>query len=218
LAAQDPVTISDDRATVAIRLKGGEVLTQRIQPTPRASLEKLCVGLTEILSHLPRWQNVNGREIKRTDYDEDTNVVSFASPDWQLDPEGDAIHKHLAFGQANDLRDLEAVIRIMAKSLNHDPHITFRAVENDGGNHFVTVTCTTHSPRGLSVRDIRLAKEINGYLFSKEVPFGMNVESVEPTEQLRHILNKVRELNIATNREKINHAMRVCGCADAKAT
>jgi pterin-4a-carbinolamine dehydratase len=211
------VTISDDRATVTIRLENGEVLTRTIQPTPKASLAKLSTGLAEVLSHAPRWTYQRLSGVDTTNYELDPNKATFASTEWQLDPKGDAIHRHLAM-PLKDLTTVTTLIDWTAEQMNHHPHISIKEPSRDQQNYFMTITCTTHSPRGLSLKDIALAKKINQVLLDHGEPYGMSYESPPPNPDLQNLLDQCRRSLIEENQVKMDEALNNCGCADAKAT
>jgi pterin-4a-carbinolamine dehydratase len=217
LAAQDAVTISDDRTTVRIRLENGEVITQTIQPTPKASLAKLSSGLAEIFSHGPRWTHQRPGVVDTTNCGLHPNKATFASSEWQLDPKGDAIHRHLAM-PLKELTAVNTLIDWTAEQMNHHPHISIKEPTRDQQNYFMTVTCTTHSPRGLSLKDITLAKKINQVLLDHGESYGMSYESPSPNPVLQNMLDQCRRSLIVENQVKIDEALKDCGCADAKAT
>ena len=87
----------------------------------------------------------------------------FGSSKWTLDEAGDAIHLHLAIPSEKEGNEIESRIMTKADEMNHHPHIVKEAVTMvDGSNlQHVTVTCTTHRPKGLSMRHARLAKAVD---------------------------------------------------------
>jgi pterin-4a-carbinolamine dehydratase len=110
-----------------------------LRPTPKA----LQNGLEKHLMDLPI---------------HDTSLIIDG---WFLDEHGDAIHRHLLY-ESHELAHVEARISTAADSLKHHPHVSKQQMKTLMSNTLwlVTVTCTTHQPRGLSVRDIKLAKAI----------------------------------------------------------
>ncbi|EXJ91165.1 hypothetical protein A1O1_04274 [Capronia coronata CBS 617.96] len=100
-----------------------------------------------------------------------------------------------------------------AEEMHHHPHIA----REDGESYF-TVTCTTHSPRGLSVRDTRLAMKVNEVLAG--LPATQPARLSDPSldlDQLQEQFAQARNRLIAINRRKIEDALESCGCSTAKA-
>jgi pterin-4a-carbinolamine dehydratase len=125
---------------------------------------------------------------------------------WYLDQQGDAIHYHFT-QRTEGLDQVEQTISNMADGLKHHPHVFKQRVSNGAsgpGTHsseagssdqvssskdvddvwLVTVTCTTHQPRGLSVRDVRLARAL-----TKALPASAEQLTWEPTESIRDIMH-----------------------------
>ena len=115
----------------------GGVLRYNIRPTPRANREKLSKALEELLRH-SETLGVRGHHHGKK---------------WLLDEQGDAIHRHLAFHDESEAERFQSLLWAAADEVNHHPHIT--------GTLNMTVTCTTHNPRGLSMRDVRLAQKVD---------------------------------------------------------
>lgn len=209
LASNTPITISDDRKHITFSLKDGSDITRKISPTPKANLTKLADALAVLLL-TPEGPKVTDPTSPNKTID--AGHISFGTREWELDPQGDAIHRHTAHGSSNDLEAVRTMIKSAAEKMNHDPHITQGSVK-DGGGNCLTITCTTHSPRGLSVRDTRLAKEINKIL---EVFRHLERVKIEPGQDLEAVRQRIaaqHEQMIAANREKINNALESCSCA-----
>lgn len=115
--------------------------TISILPTPKANPEKLAERLKALL--------LDGS--------------------WQLESPGDAIYAVRSFGQHEDAENAASQIMNLADRLNHHPHLShFQCALGDEGHsditHLMLITCTTHQPRGLGLRDISLAKAIDEVL------------------------------------------------------
>ena len=98
--------------------------------------------------------------------------------------------------------------------MDHHPHITRG---NFGGeDKYMTITCTTHSPRGLSVRDTRLAHKINAILDAFEVTEPMSEDTAQDLDEVEKQLAARREQMIFLNRQAISAALESCSCDLAK--
>jgi len=211
LSPVDPITISEDRQQITLRLRDGSSVSQKISPTPKVKREKLAEALASLLS--------------RHEPDPKTNPPSPATPTlpsfgtlhWELDPEGDAIHRHIASSSAEEVDGVIEAVMAEAETMNHHPHIARTGEDGTPGGNCVTITCTTHSPRGLSARDTRLATKIDELLAGFEVMQRVKPSSVEQDpEQLRQHIDAMREHNVAANRQKILQALESCNCATSK--
>jgi len=198
LSSVDPVKISRDRQEVTFRLKDGSTLTQKIAPTPKVKKEKLEEGLSSLLSS--------------PDSNSTTSGPWFGSVEWELDPLGDAIHRHAAVSSYNECEEIERLIMMEAEEIKHHPHVA--RIQDRDGPIYMTITCTTHSPRGLSGRDVRLAAKINEVLSNFRTTAPLNADGQEHPTQ-----NQIMELRrraIDDNRQKILEALESCGCETAK--
>lgn len=205
---ENPITISNDRQKITFRLKDGSEITQQFHPTPKAKTDKLTAALASLLSDKAGTRNATAPS------------TSFGTSHWVLDPLGDAIHRHLALTSPEERDRVEKAIMEEADKMNHHPHIA-RVGEGDNGqgqlNNCLTVTCTTHSPRGLSVRDTRLAAKINEVL--SEIDVTRPVVGSVPGQGSNEISERVklsRKASIFENRQKILEALDNCGCENAK--
>lgn len=204
-ATSNPITISNDRQTITFRLENGSEITQQFRPTPKAKTEKMVAALGTLLSNDTSTATC------------ETPSASFGTSHWILDPLGDAIHRHLALTSPEDCDRVEKAIMEEADKMNHHPHIA-RVSDNDQQTiDCLTVTCTTHSPRGLSVRDTRLAARIDELLTGIEVT--RPIEGSKPGQCSGHIPEHVtvkRDASIFENRRRILEALENCGCENAK--
>ena len=75
-------------------------------------------------------------------------------PRWSLDPEAVAISRHLEFADFNEAFAFMTRVALMAERKDHHP---------DWSNAYnvVDVTLTTHDARGLTMKDIELARFID---------------------------------------------------------
>lgn len=136
-----------DRPTVNLDLtsKDGHVTTIEIRPSyphkPKA-IENLLASLPELLTDAGMPLNA---------------ITSFATEGWDLDEYGDAIHRYVEVTSEQDIASVLDYIAAAAQELKHDPHI-----HSDGKQ--LTISCTTHLPPGLSMKDVKLARRINDIL------------------------------------------------------
>jgi 4a-hydroxytetrahydrobiopterin dehydratase len=75
-------------------------------------------------------------------------------PGWSLDAQAAAISRHLEFADFNEAFAFMARVALMAERKDHHP---------DWSNAYnvVDVTLTTHDARGLTMKDIELARFID---------------------------------------------------------
>jgi pterin-4a-carbinolamine dehydratase len=213
LSSTCPITISDDRKTITLNLSDGSIIRQKFSPTPKAKLDKLCERLPKLLQTLERSpvaESLNEKEMA-------ASSASFGTAEWCIDPEGDAIHRHIAHTSTTECDAIDAEIMHAADGLNHHPHIT-RGRSDNGEYTLMTITCTTHSPRGLSVRDLRLAEMINEILAKFKTVAPWNADTDRDPDADDQTIAAKREHLVSLNRHKINEALEQCGCETAKTT
>jgi 4a-hydroxytetrahydrobiopterin dehydratase len=75
-------------------------------------------------------------------------------PSWSLDPKAAAISRHLEFADFNEAFAFMARVALMAERKDHHP-----AWSN--AYNVVDVTLTSHDARGLTMKDIELARFID---------------------------------------------------------
>ena len=81
---------------------------------------------------------------------------------WYLSPSADAIHRTFGLETETAQRDSLASIKETADEMNHHPHIEIQSPPPNKAHPWILhVTCTTHRPPGLSMRDVRLAGKID---------------------------------------------------------
>lgn len=194
----DPITISPNRQQITFRLKDGSSVTQKISPTPKVKSEKLAGALVSLLC--------------APESTPSTSSPSFGTPRWELDPLGDAIHRHAALRSPEDCEEVVELVLKEADQMNHHPHIAREA-------NCVTITCTTHNPRGLSARDTRLATKIDevlaGYESTQPLESSHTGQDLEP---LQRQVAAMRGRTIAVNRQKISQALESCACSTGKSS
>jgi pterin-4a-carbinolamine dehydratase len=195
LASTVPITISSQRDRIDIVLENGEAISQKLLPTPKVS----PVALRDQLTQLLQTREPSDQYLEQ----KNAGLMSFRSSEWFLDPEGDAIHRHVAANSANECDEIERLIGNKADIDQHHPHIT-RGDPDRGDSRCMTVTCTTHNPRGLGIRDLRLALAINAILDKFNL--------VYTPDWPRQTSLSLRNDMIAQNRHKINDALQSCGC------
>lgn len=115
---------------------------------------------------------------------------------WEIDESGDTIHRHVSMSEEKDITSILQQINDAARELNHDPHTHI-----DGTN--LTISCTTHVPPGLSMKDVKLAKKINAILNNFREP-GVDLKSPISAEQ--------KERAEKQNMEAIKKAKEDCNC------
>ena len=197
-SSPEPIKISSSRQEVTIRLKDGTTVVRKISPTPKAKTDKLAEALGFLL--LAPEPNPTARP-------------TFGCLQWELDTEGDAIHRHIALSSPGECERVLQRIMAVADEVNHHPHI---AQGKEGEESCMTITCTTHSPRGLSVRDTRLAKTINKVLECYDVMRPAHLGATADLEQAKARIAAQRERTIDINRQAISEALASCACDRAK--
>jgi len=146
-AAEAARSTEDDRPTVSLDLtgRGGNTMRIEIRPSyphkPKA-VENLLASLPGLL----------------TDADIPISAIrTFTTEGWDLDESGDTIHRYVEVDSEQAISSILDQIRTASNELGHDPH-----VHTDGKQ--LTISCTTHVPPGLSMKDVKLAKRIDGIL------------------------------------------------------
>jgi 4a-hydroxytetrahydrobiopterin dehydratase len=105
---------------------------------------KLIAGLSQILHH---------RQLPS-----DNPQPTSSTESWMLEPTGDTITRVFVFETEEQAFLLRKRISEVSDEMDH--HASMR-LEPGRDNTRMTVTCTTHRPAGLSMRDIRLARRVN---------------------------------------------------------
>ena len=78
-------------------------------------------------------------------------------PDWRLNDAQDAIHRAFRFKDFSEAFGFMARVALLAEAQDHHPE--WQNVYNR-----VEITLTTHDAKGLSARDVRLARSIDALL------------------------------------------------------
>lgn len=123
-------------------------VSRQITPTRRAKPEKLIPALEPLLSSSENDHKVSSNH-------------RFDSLKWILDKFGDAIHRHVSVIALQDAINLKHKLMIEADKANHHPHVLILPDIRGRNRWCMTITCTTHDPAGLSMRDVKLAKKID---------------------------------------------------------
>lgn len=124
-----------------------------------------------------------------------TEIQSFSTKAWDLDEAADTIHRYVAVHET-DVPQITADIEAASEAENHHPHI------HSDGSH-MTISCTTHVPPGLSMKDVKLAKLIDKILDNYNIDFGRESDSSEAdilTDRQRgreHNMEAVRKSKLA---------------------
>ena len=145
----------DAPATVSFDLMGEAGNTTKIHIKPSyghkpQAVENLLKTLPELL----------------TDASMPTKTInSFSTRGWDLDESGDVIHRYTLLYNKDDFHQILPQVKAASKELNHDPTISLH--ENR-----LLFSCGTHSPPGLSMKDVKLAKKIDEILAKVDIDFG----------------------------------------------
>ena len=114
----------------------------------KTSPETLTTQLSPLLSaHMPALKSTR----------------SVGSKGWSLALKGDTIIRFFAFDtEADAARFVDSVLKV-ADEMNHHPEIATIAdpIHDTSPLRYVAISCSTHRPPGLSMRDVRLAKKID---------------------------------------------------------
>lgn len=124
------------------------------------------------------------------------NRTESSSAAWELDESGDTIHRHISLTEEKEISAILKQINEAAQDLKHDPHTHI-----DGTN--LTISCTTHSPPGLSMKDVKLAKKIDVIIQDATSTNSESISVISP-EQKQHAEER--------NMEAIRKAKEDCNC------
>lgn len=127
-----------------------------------------------------------------------TAIESFSTRGWDLDEAADTIHRYVAVEQDDVSRIVEGV-KAASEYENHDPHIYI-----DGSR--MTISCTTHVPPGLSMKDVKLAKLIDKILDDCNIDFSNSSDSSEAD------ILTYRQRGREQNMEAVRKAKLACNC------
>lgn len=127
-----------------------------------------------------------------------TAIDSFSTKGWDLDEASDTIHRYITVAPGQVAQIMEA-IKAASKAENHDPHI------HVDGSH-MTISCTTHVPPGLSMKDVKLAKAIN------EILDVNNVEHEYDSDVSEADILTYRQRGREHNMEAVRQAKLACSC------
>jgi pterin-4a-carbinolamine dehydratase len=91
------------------------------------------------------------------------STKSVGSKGWSLALKGDTIMRFFALDtEADAARFVDSVLKV-ADEMNHHPEIATIAdpIHDISSLRYVAISCSTHRPPGLSMRDVRLARKID---------------------------------------------------------
>lgn len=165
---------------VSIRTKNGHELTFNLDPTPKANAGKL----TEAVKSLCSWP---------ADYSQESKLYTVGQPQWSLTKNGDGVFRLLAVKSPKEGDEITSRIQKAADEMNHHPTIISLKPEGSHTPLHMCVFSTTHQPRGLSMRDIRLAQAADTILQDYDVErpiFDTNHE--QAVTILRRANNRIR--------------------------
>lgn len=112
----------------------------------------LITGLSELLR-------------RPADATDDMQTPSTPAPYWTLESTNDSILRVFAFEAEEQARVFRDRISAVSDDMDHHACMSVDSAADssnpEGKVTRMTVTCTTHRPPGLSMRDIRLARKIN---------------------------------------------------------
>lgn len=80
---------------------------------------------------------------------------------WTLEPSCDAISRFIMLSSREQVAAFAGEILNAADELNHHPSVTVCEGPGGGSASVILITCATHRPTGLSVKDPRLARKID---------------------------------------------------------
>lgn len=136
-----------------------------------------------------------------------SSIKSFTTHGWDLDEHGDAIHRYIHIRDLVQQQRVFDGIKEEAKTLNHDPHI------DSSRNGHITITCTTHSPPGLSMKDVHLARAVSGILDGVvEIAESDTAEPQSVRGGLEADIFTLRQRGRERNRAAIEEAKKSCNC------
>jgi pterin-4a-carbinolamine dehydratase len=143
-SSQEPRTHDPAKPTIDIPIDNKGTLFKRNLTLSSAVKDpsKLITGLSQLLRHPPP-------------LGDDPHTTSTQS--WTLEPTGDTITCIFVFETEEQALLLRKRISEVSDEMDH--HASMR-LESEGDRTRMTVTCTTHRPAGLSMRDIRLARRV----------------------------------------------------------
>lgn len=149
-------------------------------------------SLPEILAANPKSSNGTTQTSPLPSPDSNSN-------EWTLDDTGDTIHRHISFSNETLIPTILEQIKTASRDLNHDPHVYV-----DGAR--LTISCTTHVPPGLSMKDVKLARRINEILGDERLVLvsGGEAEGEGESEQRAHAERE--------NMKAIKKAKEDCSC------
>lgn len=121
---------------------------RNVKVSAKANVDKLTAALSPLLSF-------HTSSAKSTE--------SAGSRAWHLDLPGSAINRFFAFDSEANANKFVDSVRTAADEMDHHPDIATSAsrIQDTNAMRYVAISCSTHRPPGLSMRDVRLARKID---------------------------------------------------------
>ena len=110
---------------------------------------------------------------------------SFGTKSWQLSTGMNTINRFFSFANDGDATSFVEAVSAAADEMNHHPEIVKKKYEADT---CVVISCGTHNPPGLSMRDVRLARKINDLA----APYGDAIYSSRQDESPKSVHQRRR--------------------------
>ncbi len=110
---------------------------------------------------------------------------SFGTKSWQLSTRMNTINRFFSFANGGDATSFVEAVSAAADEMDHHPEIVKKNYEADT---CVVISCSTHNPPGLSMRDVRLAKKIDDLA----APYGDEIYSSRDGESPKSVHQRRR--------------------------
>lgn len=184
-------TRSSDQFATSIDIMTSGGTTEQLKVTPSyptkpKAVENLLNGLRELVSFGPS----------------SDSAVSYETNFWLLDREGNAIHRHFELYDQRAVQEFLVSVKTISDGVNHHPHYNVQG-------HLLTITCATHVPPGLSMKDVKLARLINqSYEDFKASQPRVISAGIEQRE-----IDMLRTFAETQNNLEIQRAKDSCNCA-----
>ena len=151
IVMERPVPFNPLKPLATIRRKTGHAEQVNFYPTPKVDIAALARALQPLCSY-PK------------DFDPKSATYTFGKPCWTLSRHGDAIYRTLALESREIGDQIASRAMKVANEMNHHPTIISISEDEDSSPWHMCIINTTHRPRGLGMRDVRLAEAVNAIL------------------------------------------------------
>ena len=154
-----PVPFNPLKPLATIRRKAGHAEQVNFYPTPKVDIAALARAVQPLCSY-PK------------DFDPNSATYTFGKPCWTFSRHGDAIYRTLAVESREIGDQIASRVMKVSNEMNHHPTIISISEEEESSPWHMCIINTTHRPRGLGMRDVRLAEAVNTVLrdYSIEEP------------------------------------------------